>query len=161
MYSLRTILSCFPAVLEPAGQALQLNLLGVRDEEMRVVDERRWMCDTLRVGLRSKFEELGMLEPSQRTRPLDEECEIVGQTWVIGHLFGADVDIGDAVDQVVRGLKDMAEGRAVSSAAYDVSDGEDSAFQSSGMYTGDESDGTTSDEEGSNAPDAAAAAAVV
>jgi len=49
-----------------------------------------------------------MLEPAYRARPLDEECEIVGQTWVIGHLFGADVDIGDAVDQVVRGISDMA-----------------------------------------------------
>ena len=138
-------------MLEPAGQALQLNLLGVRDEELRVVDEARWRCDTIKVGLRSKFEELGMLEPSQRTRPLDEECEIVGQTWVIGHLFGADVDIGDAVDQVVRGLKDMAEGRAVSSAAYDVSDGEDAAFQSSGVYTGEDSDGSSTDDEAGDA----------
>lgn len=90
--------------------------------------------------MRSKFEELGLLEPAYRTRPMDEECEIIGQTWVIGHLFGADVDIGDAVDQVVRGLKDMAEGRLVSSVAYDDDEYDDRDAMQGADQELDESD---------------------
>ena len=51
------------AVLEPAGQALQLNLLGVRDEEVRVVEERRWTHDVLELGVRPR----GPLTPCANT----------------------------------------------------------------------------------------------
>jgi len=40
-----------PSVLEPAGQALQLNLLGVRDEELRVLHNRLWTHEQSGLGV--------------------------------------------------------------------------------------------------------------
>lgn len=40
------------AVLEPAAQALQMNLLGVRDEELRVLHERQWQHELAELNVR-------------------------------------------------------------------------------------------------------------
>lgn len=39
-------------MLEPAAQALQMNLLGVRDEELRVLHERQWQHELAELNVR-------------------------------------------------------------------------------------------------------------
>lgn len=94
------------SVLEPAGKALQLNLRAVLDEEWRWCSERQWQREVvLGQNTRERFEAAGMIPTVDRYATQEAEAYIVGNAWNVGHLYGADVDLADAVHAVSQGIK--------------------------------------------------------
>jgi len=94
------------AVLEPAGKALQLNLHAVVDEELRYVAERQWETEcAYGKDMQDEFEAAGLIAPSERNASRDAVAFIVGNAWAVGHLYGADIDLADAVHAVSQGVR--------------------------------------------------------
>lgn len=93
-------------VLEPAGKALQLNLHAVLDEELRWVAERAWQYEmAFGRDMQGSFEAAGLIQPADRGVSRDAEALMTGNAWSIGHLYGADIDLADAVNAVAQGVR--------------------------------------------------------
>lgn len=105
------------SVLDPAAQALQINLLALRNGEMSFVSEHKWKFAVESLPLRSRFEEAGLLEPLHPLTEYAEELRLIGHTWSVGHVFGSDVDVSLAVAEVAAA---MASLRRRSSSAVDI-----------------------------------------
>lgn len=94
------------AVLEPAGKALQLNLRAVLDEELRWVNERKWQQEMVQgTSMQDRFEQAGLIKAVDRNALSEASGFIVGNAWNVGHLFGAEIDLADAVQAVAQGIK--------------------------------------------------------
>eukprot|EP01138_Halocafeteria_seosinensis_P004872 gb/GECG01004982.1/.p1 GENE.gb/GECG01004982.1/~~gb/GECG01004982.1/.p1 ORF type:complete len:964 (+),score=151.42 gb/GECG01004982.1/:1-2892(+) len=96
-------------VLDPAAQALQANLLAVRNITVQKAQMQQWRLDTSLPDRMSIWEELGFIDsrerfavPSQRSRVTSGHYEtgIVAAAWRLGHSLGSDIDVSEWISQI-------------------------------------------------------------
>lgn len=120
------LLSAGLGVLDPAAQALQANLLAVKNVSIQRAQMQQWKLDTSLPDRLSIWEELGFVDsrerfavPSPRTASTSGhyETEMIATAWRIGHSLGSDVDVSDWLSQIFETRRSSAVVESVENAS--------------------------------------------